>query len=68
MNHFRENQNLFWQKITSTRKYSDTVQNDKKMFILGTNMVKGIKMKEVNSQLRNSFAKLISFYGATLNI
>ena len=29
-------------------------------------MVKGIRMKEVNSQLRNSFAKLRSFLGATL--
>ena len=28
-------------------------------------MVKGIRMKEVNSQLRNSFAKLRSFLGAT---
>ena len=37
-----------------------------KTFILGTSMVKGIRMKEVNSQLRNSFAKLRSFLGATL--
>ena len=29
-------------------------------------MVKGIRMKEVNSQLRNSFAKLRPFPGATL--
>ena len=29
-------------------------------------MVKGIRMKELNSQLQNSFAKLISFPGATL--
>ena len=29
-------------------------------------MVKGIRMKEVNGQLRNSFAKLRSFPGATL--
>ena len=66
MNYFRENDNLFWQQITKTRKYSDTVGNGKKTFIIGTNMLKGIKMKDVNGQLRNSFAKLRSFYGATL--
>ena len=36
------------------------------MFIAGTSMVKGIRMKEVNSQLRNSFANLRSFPRATL--
>ena len=41
-------------------------QNGKKTFIVDTSMVKGIKMKEVNSQLRNLFAKLKSFPGATL--
>ena len=42
------------------------MQNSKKTFIVGTRMVKGIRMKEVNSQLQNSFAKLRSFPGATL--
>ena len=67
MNHFPENDNPFWQQITvpGNSKYSDTVRNGKKTFIVGTSMVKGIKMKEVNSQLRNSFAKLRSFHGAT---
>ena len=42
------------------------MRNDKKTFIAGKSMVKGIRMKEVNSQLRNSFAKLRLFPGATL--
>ena len=42
------------------------MRNGEKTFIAGTIMVKGIRMKEVNGQLRNSFAKLISFPGATL--
>ena len=42
------------------------MRNSKKMFIASTSMVKGIRMKEVNSQLRNSFANLRSFPGATL--
>ena len=41
------------------------MRNGKKMFI-GTSMAKGIRIKEVNSQLRNSFAKFRSFPGATL--
>ena len=40
--------------------------NDKKTLIVGTSKVKGIRIREVNSQLRNSFAKLRSFPGATL--
>ena len=39
------------------------MRNGKETFIVGTRMVKG--MKEINSQLRNSFAKLRSFPGAT---
>ena len=42
------------------------MRNGKKMLIAGTSMVKGISMKEVNRQLRNSFEKLRSFLGATL--
>ena len=42
------------------------MRNGKKTFIAEKSMVKGIRMKEVNSQLRNSFAKLRSFPGATL--
>ena len=68
INHFSENGNTFWQQrtIPESSKYSDTVQNGKKTFIVGTSMVKGIKMKEVNFQLRNSFAKLEPFPGVTL--
>ena len=42
------------------------MRNGKKTLIAGTSMIKGIRMKEVNSQLRNSFAKLRSFPRATL--
>ena len=68
INHFPENDNHFWQQrtIPENRKYSDAVRKGKKTLVAGTRMVKGIKMKEVNSQLRNSFAKLRSFPGATL--
>ena len=64
-NHFPENDHPFGQKRTvpGNRKYSETVRNGRKTFIVGTSMVKGI---EINSQLRNSFAKLRLFPGATL--
>ena len=42
------------------------MRNSKKKFVVDTSIVKGIRLKEVNSQLRNSFAKLKSFPGATL--
>ena len=65
INHFPENDNTFRQQRTvpESSKYSDTVQNGKKTFIVGTSMVKGIRMKEVNIQLRKSFAKLEPFPG-----
>ena len=68
INHFPENKNHFWQQRTvpGNSKYSDAVRNGKKTLIAGTGMVKGIRMKEVITQLRNSFAKLRSFPGATL--
>ena len=68
INHFPENDNSFWQQRTvpGNSKYSDAVRNIKKTFIVRTSMVKGIRMKEVNSQLRNSFSKLRSFPEATL--
>ena len=68
MNHFPENGNPFWQQRTvpGNSKCSDAVRSDEKTLIAGTSMVKGIRMREVNSQLRNSFAKLRSFPGATL--
>lgn len=37
---------------------------DKKNLIIGTTMVKGFRMKELNRCLTNSFAKLRSFPGA----
>ena len=43
-----------------------TVWNGKKTFIVCTSMVKAIRIKEVNSQLWNSYAKLRSFPGGTL--
>ena len=42
------------------------MRNGKEKVKAGTSMVKDIRMKKVNSQLRNSFAKLRSFPGATL--
>ena len=52
-NHFPENDNPFWlqKTVPGNSKYCDTVPNDKKTFIVGTSMVKGIRMKHVNSQL-----------------
>ena len=68
INHFPEKDDPFWQRRTVPRnsKYSDTVRNGKKTLIVGISMVKGIRMKHVNCQLRNSFAKLRSFPGATM--
>ena len=68
INHFPENDNHFWQQRTvpGNTKYSDAVRNGRKTLMTGTSMVKGIRMKEVKSQLRNSFAKLRPFPGATL--
>ena len=67
INHFPENDNPFWQQriVLGNSRYSDTMRNGKKTFIVGRSMVKGIRMREVNSQLRNSFAKLRSFAEAT---
>ena len=63
------NNNPFWQqrKVPGNSRYSDAVRNRKETFLLGTSMIKDSRMKEVNSQLQKSFAKLRSFPGATLN-
>ena len=37
------------------------------MLTIGTSMVKGIRMKELNKYLTNTFAKLRSFSGAKIN-
>ena len=68
INHYSENGNPFCQQraVPGNSKYSDTVRICKKTFIVGSSMVKGIRMKEVNSQLQNLFAKLRLFPGATL--
>ena len=68
INHFPENDNHFWlqRTVPENSKYSDAVRNGRKTLIAGTSMVKGIRMKEVNSQLRNSFAKLRPFPGTIL--
>ena len=52
--------------VTGNSTNSDAVRNGKKTFMVGTIMVKGITIKEVNKQLHNSFAQLRSFPGATL--
>ena len=51
INHFSENDYPFWQqrRLPENSKYSDTVRNGKKTFIVGASIVKGIRMKEVNS-------------------
>ena len=57
-----------WQQKTvpGIITYSDAVRNGKKMLIVGATMVKDIKMKEINVQSDNSFAKLEWFSGVTL--
>ena len=53
INHFLENDNPFCQQriVPGNSKYSDTERNSKKTLIVGTSMVKSIRMKEINSQL-----------------
>ena len=60
ISHFPDNDNSVWQQrtVSGNSKYSDAVPNSKKMLIAGTSLAKGIRMKEVNSQSRNLFAKL----------
>ena len=59
---------ISWQQKTvqGIITYSDAVRNGKKTLIVGTTRVKDIKMKEINAQSDNSFAKLKSFSGVTL--
>ena len=68
INHFSEDDNCFWQQRTVPKnsKYSDAVRNGKKTSIVDKSTVKNIRMKEVNSQLHYSFAKLRLFPGVTL--
>ena len=58
INHFPKNDNPSWlqRTVPGNSKYSETMRNGKKTFIAGTTMVKDVRMKEVNSQIRNSFA------------
>ena len=68
IDHISENDNSSWQQriVPGNSKYSDTVRNGKKTFIVRTSMVKSIRMREVNSQSQNLFAKLRLFPRATL--
>ena len=52
INHFPENDNSFRQQrtILGNSKYSDAVRNGNETFIVGASMVKGIRMKQVNSK------------------
>lgn len=52
--------------VPGNSSYNDVVKYGKKTFILGTSMVKGMRMKEFNQHLKNSFCKLRSFPGASL--
>ena len=46
--------------------YGDAVRYGKKTYIVGTSMVKGIKMKEFSNHLHGAFAKIRPFSGASI--
>ena len=69
-NNFPENSNPAWGNhkptVPGNAKYSDTARFERKMVILGTSMIKGIRMKEFNSYVKNGCSKLRPFPGATV--
>lgn len=52
--------------VPGNSSYRDAVKFGRKSIIIGTSMVKGIRMKEFNSYIKNGFVKLRSFTGATI--
>ena len=69
-NNFPENSNPAWGNhkptVPGNAKYSDTARFKRKMVILGTSMIKGIRMKEFHSYVKNGCSKLRPFPGATV--
>ena len=65
----QENDKQTWKPLKKTvpgnSSYKDAVKYGRKTYIIGTSMVKGIRMKEFNQNLQNSFAKLRPFPGAS---
>ena len=47
-------------------KYSEAVRYERKIVILQTSMIKGIRMKEFSSYVKNGYSKRIPFPGATV--
>ena len=69
-NSFPENNNPAWRShkptVPGNAKYSDAVRFGRKMVILGASMIKGMRMKEFNSYVKNGYSKLRPFPGATV--
>ena len=52
--------------VPGNSKYNVALRNGKKTIILGTSIVNDIRIKDINKQLHDWFAKLRSFPGALL--
>ena len=50
--------------VPGNSKYNVALRNGKKTIILGTSIVNDIRIKDINKQLHDWFAKLRSFPGA----
>ena len=61
-NNYPENNNPAYRNhkptVPGNAKYSDTVRFGRETVILGTSMIKGIRIKEFNSYLKNGYLKL----------
>lgn len=68
VNQHPENDKQTYSKRVSpgNSSYNDVVNSKRKVYIVGTSMIKGIRHKEFNNLLRNSRAIFKSFPGATL--
>ena len=67
----QDNDKQTWRQTTrktvpGNSSYKDAVKYGRKTYIIGTSMVKGLRMREFNQQLHNSFAKLRPFPGASI--
>ena len=69
-NNFPEHNNPAWRNhkptVPGNAKYSNAVRFGRKTVILGTSMIKGIRMKEFNGYVKNGYLKLRPFSGATV--
>ena len=52
--------------MQGNNSYRDAVRYGHKTLIIGTSMVEGLRMKELNKYLTNSFSKRRSFSGAKI--